>query len=204
MAQKDLKYREIIKGANINTCDGSSISMMANSIYGTNYSAFNGPELFAYYIERPFKHVLVGNTQRKVEQIKAKVAEKGLNLDLTHVDVPFVPVDQFDCPAIARQINELKPDIVWVSLGAPKQETFISNIFPYIEQGVLFGIGAAFNFYTGDLHNNKKEIHGLRFIWLERIFKEPKKQILRMGKFLLAVPKMYLEEKKRANKAKKK
>lgn len=204
MAQKDLKYREIIKGANINTCDGSSISMMANSIYGTNYSAFNGPELFEYYIERPFKHVLVGNTQRKVEQIKAKVAEKGLNLDLTHVDVPFVPVDQFDCPAIARQINELKPDIVWVSLGAPKQETFISNIFPYIEQGVLFGIGAAFNFYTGDLHNNKKEIHGLRFIWLERIFKEPKKQILRMGKFLLAVPKMYLEEKKRANKAKKK
>lgn len=204
MAQKDLKYREIVKGANINTCDGSSISMMANSIYGTNYSAFNGPELFEYYIERPYKHVLVGNTQRKVEQIKARVAEKGLNLDLTHVDVPFVPVDQFDYPAIARQINELKPDIVWVSLGAPKQETFISNIFPYIELGVLFGIGAAFNFYTGDLHNNKKEIGGLRFIWLERIFKEPKKQILRMGKFLLAVPKMYLEEKKRANKAKKK
>ena len=202
IAQKDLKYREIVKGANINTCDGSSISKMANSIYGTNYSAFNGPELFEYYIERPYRHVLVGNTQKKVDQIKEKVAEKGLNLDLTHV--AFVTVDQFDYPAIARQINELKPDIVWVSLGAPKQETFISNIFPYIEQGVLFGIGAAFNFYTGDLHNNKKEIGGLRFIWLERIFKEPKKQILRMGKFLLAVPKMYLEEKKRANKAKKK
>ena len=198
MAQKDLKYREIIKGANINTCDGSSISMMANSIYGTNYSAFNGPELFEYYIERPYKHVLVGNTQQKVDQIKAKVLEKGLNLDLTHVDVPFVPVDQFDYPTIAKQINELKPDIVWVSLGAPKQETFISNIFPYIEQGVLFGIGAAFNFYTGDLHNNKKEIGGLRFIWLERIFKEPKKQLGRVGKFIMAVPKMYWEEIKKA------
>ncbi|MCS2525263.1 WecB/TagA/CpsF family glycosyltransferase [Bacteroides ovatus] len=69
-----------------------------------------------------------------------------------------MPVDQFDYPAIAKQINELHPDIVWVSLGAPKQETFIHNIFPCIEQGVLFGIGAAFNFYTGDLHNNKKEI----------------------------------------------
>ena len=29
IAQKDLKYREIVKGANINTCDGSSISKMA-------------------------------------------------------------------------------------------------------------------------------------------------------------------------------
>lgn len=198
IAQKDLKYREIVKGANINTCDGSSISKMANSIYGTNYSAFNGPELFEYYIERPYKHVLLGNKASKVEQIKSKVAEKGLDLDLTHVDVPFVPVDEFDYPAIAKQINDLHPDIVWVSLGAPKQETFISNIMPYIEQGVLFGIGAAFNFYTGDLHNNKKEIGGLRFIWLERIFKEPKKQIGRVGNFLLAMPKMYLEEKKRA------
>jgi N-acetylglucosaminyldiphosphoundecaprenol N-acetyl-beta-D-mannosaminyltransferase len=142
--------------------------------------------------------VLVGNTASKVEQIKAKVAENGLNLDMQHVDVPFVPVDQFDYPAIAKQINELKPDIVWVSLGAPKQETFISNIFPYIEQGVLFGIGAAFNFYTGDLHNNRKEIGGLRFIWLERIFKEPKKQLKRVFGYMLAVPKMYWEEKKKS------
>lgn len=198
IAQKDLEYREIVKAANINTCDGSSISKMVNSIYGTNYSAFNGPELFEYYIERPYRHVLVGNTQKKVDQIKAKVAEKGLELDLTHVDVPFVSVDEFDYPAIAAQINDLKPDIVWVSLGAPKQETFIRNIFPYIERGVLFGIGAAFNFYTGDLHNNKKEIGGLRFIWLERIFKEPKKQLSRVGKFILAMPKMYFEEKKKA------
>lgn len=203
IAQKDLKYREIVKGANINTCDGSSISKMVNSIYGTKYSAFNGPELFEYYIERPFKHVLVGNTQKKVDQIKAKVAEKGLELDLTHVDVPFVPVDQFDYPAIANQINELKPDIVWVSLGAPKQETFIHNIFPYIEQGVLFGIGAAFNFYTGDLHNNKKEIGGLRFIWLERIFKEPKKQLKRVLNVSASYVSMYREEKKRAKRTKK-
>lgn len=197
MAQKDLKYREIVKGANINTCDGSSISKMVNSLYGTKYSAFNGPELFEYYIERPFKHVLVGNTQKKVVQIREKVAEKGLNLDLAHVDVPFVPVDEFDYIGIAKQINELKPDIVWVSLGAPKQETFIHNIFPYIEQGVLFGIGAAFNFYTGDFHNNKKEIGGLRFIWLERIFKEPKKQIKRVANVLVSYVFMYLEERKR-------
>ena len=198
MAQKDLNYRAIVNGANINTCDGSSISKMANSIYGTHYSAFNGPEVFERYIEPPYKHVLVGNTQKKVDQIKAKVAEKGLNLDLTHVDVPFVSVEEFDYPAIAKQINELKPDIVWVSLGAPKQETFIANIFPYIEQGVFFGIGAAFNFYTGDLHNNKTEIGGLRFIWLERIFKEPKKQLKRVSNFLCVLPKMYLEEKKKA------
>lgn len=198
IAQKDLKYREIVKNATVNTCDGSSISKMVNKIYGTDYHAYNGPELFEYYIERPYKHVLVGNTAAKVEQIKAFVKQKGHEVDLKHVDVPFVPVEEFDYPAIAKQINELMPDIVWVSLGAPKQEKFIHNIFPYIEQGVLFGIGAAFNFYTGDLHNNKKEVRGLRFIWLERIFKEPQKQMKRVGGYLLAMPKMYFDEKKKA------
>lgn len=203
IAQKDLKYREIVKNATINTCDGSSIAKMVNKIYETDYHAYNGPELFEYYIERPYKHVLLGNKASKVEQIKAKTKEKGVDLDMRHVDVPFVPVEEFDYPAIAKQINDLKPDIVWVSLGAPKQETFIHNIFPYVEQGVFFGIGAAFNFYTGDLHNNKKEIGGLRFIWLERILKEPKKQLKRVSGYLLAVPKMYFEEKRKAKTLKK-
>ena len=203
IAQKDMQYREIVKNATINTCDGSSIAKMVNKIYGTDYHAYNGPELFEYYIERPYKHVLVGNTAAKVEQIKSKVAEKGLRLDMTHVDVPFVPVEEFDYPAIAKQINMLKPDIVWVSLGAPKQEKFIHNIIPYIEQGVLFGIGAAFNFYTGDLHNNKKEVGGLRFIWLERIFKEPKKQLKRVGGYLMEMPKMYFDERRKAKASRK-
>ena len=198
LVQKDLKYREIINQATINTCDGSSIAMMVNKIYGTNYSAYSGPDIFEHYIEKPYKHILLGNTAKKVEQIKQKVKEKGLDLDMQHVDVPFVPVEEFDYEGIARQINDIKPDIVWVSLGAPKQEKFIANIFPYINQGVFFGIGAAFNFYTGDLHNNKKEVGGVRLIWLERIFKEPKKQIKRVGNYLLSMPKMYWEEKKRA------
>ena len=203
IAQKDKEYQKIVKNATINTCDGSSIAKMVNKIYGTHYHAYNGPEVFEYYIERPYRHVLLGNRASKVEQIKAKVAEKGLNLDMQHVDVPFVPVEEFDYPAIAKQINELKPDIVWVSLGAPKQEKFIANIFPYVEQGVFFGIGAAFNFYTGDLHNNKKEVGGIRLIWLERILKEPKKQLKRVGGYLKAVPKMYWEERKKARASKK-
>jgi hypothetical protein len=121
-------------------------------------------------------------------------------LDMTNYPYSAQPIG---ISVIAKRINELKPDIVWVSLGAPKQETFISKIFPYIEQGVLFGIGAAFNFYTGDLHNNKKEIGGLRFIWLERIFKEPKKQLTRVGGYLMMVPKMYFQEKRKAKLASK-
>lgn len=199
VAQKNIEYQKIIRNSTINTCDGSSIAMLTNKIYGTNFSAYNGPELFEYYIEQPYKHLLLGNTADKVNQIKNIVKSKGLVINLTHLDVPFVPVDQFDYKGIADKINEICPDIIWVSLGAPKQEIFMSRILPYIHRGVMFGIGAAFNFYTGDLHNQKQDIGGLRFIWLERLFNEPKKQWARIIGFLKILPKMYLDEKKRAS-----
>lgn len=204
IAQNDLRYREVVKNATINTCDGSSISAMVNRIYGTHYSAYNGPEVFEYYIEKPYRHLLVGNTAEKVEQIKQKVKEKGIDVDLQHLDLPFMSVEQFDYYEIAKQINEKRPDIIWVSLGAPKQEFFIANLFPYVTQGVYFGIGAAFNFYIGDLHNSKKEIGGVRLIWLERIFREPRKQLERVSHYLLALPKMYMEEKRKARVKKRK
>ena len=203
LVQKDLHYREIINQATINTCDGSSIAMMANKIYGTNYSAYSGPDIFEHYVEQPYKHLLLGNTAKKVEQIKARIKEKGLEVDMQHVNVPFVSVEEFDYKEIACQINDIKPDIVWVSLGAPKQEKFIANIFPYVTQGVFFGIGAAFNFYTGDLHNNKKELGGLRLIWLERLFKEPKKQWNRIWNYIFTIPKIFLNEYKISRKVNK-
>lgn len=198
IAQKDPKYREIVRGATVNACDGSSIAVLAKKIYGGNPQVYSGPELFLRYIEKPYKHVLLGNTAAKVERIRTTAAEKGLELDITHVDLPFVGVDEFDYPGIAARINEIAPDIVWVSLGAPKQETFVANILPYVDRGVLIAIGAAFSFYTGDLHRTNKTIGGLRLRWLERIFKEPKKQLKRVGNILLTLPKMYMQEKKKA------
>ena len=43
MAQKHPDYRKIVNEADINTCDGSSITKMANTIYGTHYKVFTGP-----------------------------------------------------------------------------------------------------------------------------------------------------------------
>jgi len=193
-AQKDKSFRDIVKHATINTCDGSSIAMMVNRIYGTNYHAYNGPEVFEHYIELPFKHLLIGNTIEKVLQIKQVVKDKGKDVILEHLDVPFVSVDQFDYKSIASIINKTRPDIIWVSLGNPKQEVFMSNLLPLIDKGVMIGIGAAFNFYIGELHNRKKEIFGLRVIWLERMIKEPKKQIMRNLRVLSTMPKMFFEE----------
>ena len=199
MAQKDLKYREIIKNATINTCDGSSIAKLVNKIYGTDYHAYNGPEIFARYTHIPYKQVIIGNTEQIVKEVRKKMhGEKVDDSHIEHMKVPFCKVEEFDYQGIAEEINKNKYDIIWVSLGNPKQEIFMSKLLPHLNQGVMFGIGAALNFWVGDLSLPKFHIGSLRFIWLTRIFQDPVRQIKMNWQIIKDLPAMFKDEKKKA------
>lgn len=203
--QHDLEYRNVINGSFTNTCDGSLICTLAKSIYGGNLESINGPYLFAYYTKLNYKQVIIGNTEEIVAQVRQKLSEEGHPDNenyIRHIQVPFCKVDEFNYKGIADQINELDADIIWVSLGNPKQEIFCNKIQPLLKKGVMFGIGAALNFWVGDLALPKFHIGPLRFIWLTRIFQDPKRQIKMNWAIMKVLPKMYREEKKRAKEVK--
>lgn len=200
MTHKDPDYRRIVRDAYVNTCDGSSIATMVNHIYGTNYRAFNGPDLFEEIVENPsYKQLLLGNTEEKFNRIKNELKRRGKQSDhLSYMSIPFAAVDQFDYKGIAEKLNAVDPDIIWVSLGAPKQEQFMDRLLPFLDRGLLFGIGAAFNFYVGDIKQPKMHVGSFRFIWLDRVFREPRKQLSRIYGALTVYPRLYKEEKKMA------
>ena len=203
MTHRDENYRQIVRNAYVNTCDGSSIAAMANRLYGTDYRAYTGPEIFADYIDNPvYSQVLLGNTVEKFDQIVGKLRQEGkYTSHLVHIPLPFSGIDEFDYEGIASMINAIGADIIWVSLGAPKQEMFMSRILPFLNSGLMFGIGAAFNFYVGDISQPNMRVKALRFNWLIRIFKEPQKQLRRVWGILKAYPAIYMEEKKRSIKS---
>lgn len=198
MTYKDKDYRNVVYNAMVNTCDSSFIAKMAGDIYEKKFVSLNGPMVFREYIIKPYKQLLLGNTEETYRAICAKIKEKGEGQNnLKYLSVPFADVEDFDYKSIASKIIEINPDIIWVSLGAPKQERFMARLLPYIDSGVMFGIGAAFNYYAGLIKETKFEFGGQRFIWLQRIFEEPKKQIRRCWNFLMVIPKVRREEIKR-------
>ena len=129
-------YNDIINRALVNTCDGSSIALMKKIIYGGNPQVYNGPQIFSYYVEKKYKQVVLGNTPEIFCSVKEMLQNKERwNNQLIHIPLPFLKVEEFDYEGIANQINNIKPDIIWVSLGNPKQERFMSLMLPYIQQG---------------------------------------------------------------------
>ena len=202
MAQKNKEYLNILNSSIINTCDGSSVAMIAGFIQKQPYRALTGPEIFSKYIEDcNYKQLLLGSSNDITNKIKETLLLKKIDSKHLHfLPLPILSVSQFDYKIIAKQINEIKPSIIWVSLGAPKQEIFMSNITPLLEQGVLFGIGAAFNFYIDIIKLPKYKIGHLKLIWLSRFIAEPRKLFCRIIKFVLIIPKLYISERKNAKK----
>jgi N-acetylglucosaminyldiphosphoundecaprenol N-acetyl-beta-D-mannosaminyltransferase len=196
IAQKNENYCSVLNQSIVNSCDGSSIAMLAGFAHKRKFRAWNGPDIFTFYIEKKYKQLLLGSTEETSNEIKDILKNKGI--DNSHISVltlPFKSVYDFDYIEISKIINELNPDIIWVSLGAPKQELFMNKLLPYLSRGVMFGIGAAFNFYIGKIALPNARVGALKFIWISRIFKEPNKQLSRILPYLLMIPKLYLSEK---------
>lgn len=202
IARKDKHYLQILQSALINSCDGGSIATIVNKVYHTSVRAYNGPDLFEDYIRKTeYRHLLLGNTEEKYQMIVEELHRRGISSShISYLPTPFAEVEEFNYDEIAGGVSAINPDFIWVSLGAPKQERFMSQLLPYIDRGVMFGVGAAFNFYIGINKQPPFRIGAFRFIWLDRIFREPKKQLKRVGNILLVLPLLYWDECKRYKK----
>lgn len=197
-ANNSIEYQNVINNALVNICDGNFVAKCISIAHKKKYTSYIGADLFIKYVRKGvYKQYFLGNTPEILDGLKNKLSEWDQQINsMPFVTLPFKKVEDFDYESIALKINKSKPDIIWVSLGAPKQEVFMNNLLPYLDKGVLFGFGAIFNFYSGD--NNFKRAPKiflkLHLEWLYRMIQEPKKNFERNWLFLKMVPDLINEE----------
>ena len=75
----------------------------------------------------------------------------------------------------ASRMNASRPDVVWVGLGAPKQEKWMLHNASRIDVPVMVGVGAAFDFHSGNVRWAPAMIRHLGLEWAFRLLAEPKR-----------------------------
>jgi len=197
-ANTNKSYLEIINNSLVNICDGSSIATLASLIYGRKFSTYIGADLFIEYIKMAkYRSFFLGNTDAVLVGLKSKISVYDNSIEKMKFEtLPFKDVNEFDYHEIAKMINENDPDIIWVSLGAPKQEIFMSKLLPHLNRGVMFGFGAIFNFYSENSEEKRapKLFLMTNMEWVYRLMSSPKKQIPRIRSILYNYPKIIFEE----------
>ncbi|WAL58531.1 WecB/TagA/CpsF family glycosyltransferase [Thermocoleostomius sinensis] len=77
--------------------------------------------------------------------------------------------------AIVAEINQFKPDILYVGFGMPIQERWILDNMHKIDTRVFLPLGACLDFYTGTLPRAPKWITDSGLEWLARLLTEPRR-----------------------------
>lgn len=194
------EYRDVVNGSMFSICDSSYVPLYIKWIYGTRYEQYCGSQIFMDLISaRKYRMFFMGTSQAILDGLKANLAKIDSNIEnMTFYELPFCSVDEFDYPAIAEMVDNDGADIIWVALGAPKQEIFMSRLKPYLKSGVMIAVGAAFKFFSGVEAKRAPEwmvkMH-LEFVY--RIFREPKKQIRRCWGIISSLPVLLIQESKR-------
>ena len=91
-----------------------------------------------------------------------------------------------DEQAVVAKINEAKPDVLFVCLGAPKQEKFIKAHFEELDLTLMLGLGGSLDGYAGVAQRAPRWMIDLSLEWLYRLMKEPRRlgRMMRLPKFV--------------------
>lgn len=198
IANYDHKHLNVLNNSLVNNCDGSVLAKIFAFLYHKNYDSYISADIFIKYIKlKKYRHYFLGNTSEVLCGLKKFLTTIDSRISDMHFEtLPFLNVEEFDYIDIAHKINRDNPDLIWVSLGAPKQEQFMSRLKPHLKRGVMLGCGANFNFFSGigSMKRAPDWMLKARLEWLYRAIQNPKKNIPRYLNFIINAPRLIYNE----------
>lgn len=177
MSRKDVRLRNITNHSFMSMPDGKPLSVFAG-LSINDMSQVAGPDFMLEMLvkHRTLRHFFYGSTEETLKLLIEKLAYRipGLNVAGT-LSPPFRPLLAHEVTHISATINQVKPDIIWVGLGAPKQEYWMADNWEILTPAILMGVGAAFDFHAEKLTRAPKWMRKLSVEWFYRLCQEPRR-----------------------------
>ena len=179
MAYEDENYRSIQNGAVMALPDGGPLSSYSRASGQSDARRVTGPDLMKELLKRSgeygWSHFFYGSSEKTLEMLKEKIEKEYPGAKIAGmISPPFRQITPEENETYVKQINESKPDFVWVGLGAPKQEIWMSEHKGKIN-ALMFGVGAAFDYESGNLKRAPKWMQKCNLEWLYRLIQEPRR-----------------------------
>ncbi|WP_434296326.1 WecB/TagA/CpsF family glycosyltransferase [Clostridium sporogenes] len=130
---------------------------------------------------------LLGTTEDVLKECEKKLLIKYRNLNIIGKNNGFFDMD--DCKDILEDIKELKPYALFIAMGCPRQEKFISKYMDELPCKIYMGVGGSFDVFAGKVKRAPRWMINCNLEWLYRVAKEPYriKRLASIPKFLLKV-----------------
>lgn len=181
-AEKDEEFHGILLNSQLVIPDGMAV-VYASFLLGTPLKGNVGGRLLALALgkksaEKGYKIFFLGGAndqtaERAVENYKKLFS--GVNVAGVY-NPPYM--DEFmgeENEKMLETIHRIKPDILFVCLGTPKQEKWIYRNIHNIDAKVIVGIGATMDILAGKVRQPPKWVTRIGFEWLFRLAQDPRR-----------------------------
>ena len=190
-AHKNAAVKDIYNASDFVLCDGMPVKWASHFLGTPIVERITGldllPNVVAYANQENFTLFLLGASPGVGALLKDKITQLYPNCNVVGIYVPpFMKVfDATENQKMVDAVNAAKPDIVLVSLTAPKQDIWIADNKAALCPAVYIGIGGAFEVMAGLAKRAPKWMHAAGLEWFYRLIQEPKRMYRR---YLIEAP----------------
>lgn len=179
-ASKDPELRRIHNTSTLTLPDGMPLVWSGRMAGVAEMTRVCGPDLvpvlLAASAQRGWRSYFYGGADgTATEMIERLSAQLGQFPVAGTMSPPFRTLTHDEDDAIVRAINDTHPDIIWVGLGAPKQERWMAEHRDRLDAAVLIGVGAAFDMHAGRVRRAPRWMQRSGLEWLFRLQQEPRR-----------------------------
>ena len=174
-AEKDPEFRRVLNAADLVLPDGIGVVYSAKILGTPLLSALN---------EMGGRLYLLGAKPGVAEEAGRRICARYSDLVLCGTHDGYFKDEQ----AILPQIAAAKPDLLFVCLGAPKQELWMARWGQHTGAKLAIGLGGCLDVFAGNVERAPERWQKLGLEWAYRLKKEPKR-IGRMAKLPLVLVK---------------
>ncbi len=177
MRRDDPGFAEVTRVFDHFVPDSQVLAMAMHWLGGKNRKASSrvyGPTFLRECVlnsPRPLTHYFLGGSEDCLAKLSANLLAQNADLDIVGNHHGYFGID--DESAVVEEINRLSPDFIWVGLGTPLQQQWISRNANAINHGMICAVGFAFDVNAGTKRDAPLWMQKSGLGWFYRLCSEP-------------------------------
>lgn len=177
MAQKDKEFFDLLKESSLSTPDSIGVIIGAK-LQGKSFKErIPGQSYFRKIIElsneKGYSIYMLGGKPGIPQKAKENLEKLFPNVNIVGVHDGFF--DENQEKEVIKEINELQPNVLFVALGAPRQEKWIYKHKDELKVDVATGQGGTYDYEAGRIKRAPIWIQKIGMEWFWRLCREPKR-----------------------------
>ncbi|TKH44069.1 glycosyltransferase [Paenibacillus terrae] len=179
--RKDDEFRKVYSDAGAVVADGMPIIWASRLLKKPLKQKVSGSDLFTRlgeaFEDRGYRLFFLGAADGIPEKAMLNLQESYPNMNVVGCYSPSYGFEknEEENRHIVQLLQETRPDIVFVGVGAPKQEKWIYRYYETYRAPISIGVGATFDFLSGNVKRAPELMQRTGFEWFWRLSQEPKR-----------------------------